>query len=109
MTRALVLIVVFMPLNAFALSQEAKEFMDITAQIEPMQCKKRQLRRQIVMADTEGRAADARKLREDFSKLDRDPKTAKLERRLAELEKSITKDDLPAINRQHVEGFYRCE
>jgi hypothetical protein len=108
MTRALVLIV-FMPLHAFALSQEAKEFMEITAQIEPMQCKKRQLRRQIVMADTEGRAADARKLREDFSKLDRDPKTTKLERRLGELQKYITKDDLPAINRQHVEGFYRCE
>ena len=108
MTRALVLIV-FMPLHAFALSQEAKEFMEITAQIEPMQCKKRQLRRQIVLADTEGRAEDARKLRADFTKLDRDPKTSKLERRLAELEKSITKDDLPAINRQHVEGFYRCE
>jgi hypothetical protein len=97
------------PLEALALSSAAEEFMRITEQIEPMQCQKRQLRRQIVMADTEGRAADARKLRKDFSKLDRDPKTAKLERRLAELEKSITKDDLPAINRQHVEGFYRCE
>jgi DNA replication protein DnaC len=97
------------PLEALALSSAAEEFMRITEQIEPMQCQKRQLRRQIVMAEAEKRDADARKLREDFSKLDRDPKTAKLERRLAELEKSITKDDLPAINRQHVEGFYRCE
>jgi len=97
------------PLEALALSSAAEEFMRITEQIEPMQCQKRQLRRQIVMAEAEKRDADARKLREDFSKLDRDPKTAKLERRLAELEKSITRDDLPAINRQHVEGFYRCE
>ena len=97
------------PLNAFAVSQEAKEFMDITAQLEPVQCKKRQLRREIVLADTEGRAADARRLRDDFARLDRDPKTAKLEKRLAQLEKRITKDDLPEINRQHVEAFYRCD
>ena len=91
------------------LSPEAMEFMQITKQLEPLQCQKRQLRRQIVMADTEGRAADARKLREDFARLDRDPKTSKLEKRLAELQKSITNDDLPAINRQHVEAFYRCD
>jgi hypothetical protein len=94
---------------AWALSEPAKEFMAIIKEIEPMQCKKRQIRRQIVMADAEQRTADGRKLREEFSKLDRDPKTAKLERRLAELEKRITKDDLPEINRQHVEAFYRCE
>ena len=97
------------PLQAFALSQEAKEFMEITAQLEPMQCQKRQLRRQIVMADAERRAADSRKLREDFDRLDRDPKTSKLEKRLAELQKRIARDDLPEINRQHVEAFYRCE
>ena len=83
--------------------------MRITQQLEPVQCRKMQLRRQIVLADTEQRNADAHKLREDFSRLDRDPKTARLERRLAELEKHITRDDLPAINRQHVEAFYRCE
>lgn len=91
------------------LSPEAKEFMQITQQLEPLQCQKRQLRRQIVMADAEQRAADARKLREDFARLDRDPATSKLEKRLAELQKRITKDDLPEINRQHVEAFYRCE
>jgi hypothetical protein len=106
--RALVFLLMI-PLEALALSSAAEEFMGITRQIEPMQCQKRQLRRQIVMAEAEQRGDDARKLREDFARLDRDPKTAKLERRLAELQKSITKDDLPAINRQHVEGFYRCE
>ena len=107
MRRLLLLLAV--PLSAAAVSQDAKEFMDITAQLEPVQCQKRQLRRQIVLADTEGRSADARKLRGDFDKLDRDPKTAKLEKRLAELQKRITKDDLPEINRQHVEAFYRCD
>jgi hypothetical protein len=103
------LLLLLIPLDALALSPAAQEFMQITRELEPLQCQKRQLRRQIVMADTEGRPADARKLREDFSKLDRDPKTSKLERRLAELEKHITEDDLPAINRQHVEAFYRCD
>ena len=83
--------------------------MTITLELEPVQCQKRQLRRQIVLADTENRSADARKLREDFARLDRDPKTAKLEKRLAELQKHITRDDLPEINRQHVEAFYRCD
>jgi hypothetical protein len=91
------------------LSPAAEEFMRVTKELEPMQCQKRQLRRQIVLADAEQRSADSRKLREDFARLDRDPKTSKLEKRLAELQKSINKDDLPEINRQHVEAFYRCE
>ena len=106
--RALAILLVI-PLNALALSPAAEEFMRITKELEPMQCQKRQLRRQIVLADAEQRAADSRKLREDFAKLDRDPKTSKLEKRLAELQPSINKDDLPEINRQHVEAFYRCE
>ena len=108
MKRAL-LVLALIPLHALAASQAAQEFMEITRQLEPVQCQKRQLRRQIVLADAEQRSADARKLREDFARLDRDPKTAKLEKRLAELEKKITKDDLPEINRQHVEAFYRCD
>jgi len=83
--------------------------LDIMKTLEPMQCKKRQLRRQIVMAEAEKRDEDARKLRDDFARLDRDPKTSKLERRLAELQPRITKDDLPEINRKNVEAFYRCE
>ena len=108
MTRALLLLL-FVSLEASALSPEAKEFMAIAKEIEPMQCKKRQLRRQIVLADAEQRGEDARKLRADFARLDRDPKTSKLERRLAELQPRISKDDLPEINRQNVEAFYRCE
>ena len=106
--RALAILLVI-PLNALALSPAAEEFMRITKELEPMQCQKRQLRRQIVLADAEQRAADSRKMREDFARLDRDPKTSKLEKRLAELQPSINKDDLPEINRQHVEAFYRCE
>jgi hypothetical protein len=106
--KALVFLLM-LPLPALALSPAAEEFMRITKELEPMQCQKRQLRRQIVLADAEQRAADSRKLREDFAKLDRDPKTSKLEKRLAELQMSINKDDLPEINRQHVEAFYRCE
>ena len=103
------LLSLFVSLEASALSPEAKEFMAIAKEIEPMQCKKRQLRRQIVLAEAEQRGEDARKLRADFEKLDRDPKTSKLERRLAELQPRITKDDLPEINRRNVEAFYRCE
>jgi hypothetical protein len=106
--QALLLLLLLSP-EAFALSPEAKEFISIARQIEPMQCKKRQLRRQIVLADAEQRGEDARKLRADFAKLDRDPKTSKLEKRLAELQPRITKDDLPEVNRQNVEAFYRCE
>jgi hypothetical protein len=107
--RALLFLVLAFPPAALALSPEAQEFMRITKEIEPMQCKKRQLRRQIVMAEAEKRGEDARKLRADFAQLDRDPKTSKLERRLAELQPRITKDDLPEINRRNVEAFYRCE
>jgi hypothetical protein len=107
--RRLLLLLAFIPFSAFALSQDAKEFLDIMKTLEPMQCKKRQLRRQIVMAEAEKRDDDARKLRGDFARLDRDPKTSKLERRLAELQPRITKDDLPEVNRRNVEAFYRCE
>jgi hypothetical protein len=106
-----------LPIRASALSPDAKEFMEITARIEPMQCRKRQLRRQIVLADTEQRAADARRLRDDFARLDRDPATSKLEKRLAELQQRMSNgkggtldpEDLAAINKQHVEAFYRCD
>jgi len=107
--RALFLLLAIVPIGALALSPAAQEFIRITKEIEPMQCKKRQLRRQIVMAEAEQRSEEARKLRADFARLDRDPKTAKLERRLAELQPRITKDDLPEINRRNVEAFYRCE
>ena len=98
---------------AFGLSREAREFMKITEDLEPVQCEKRKLRRAIALAEIERRDAEARTLRERFAALDRDPRTARLERRLGELEprleKSSDPEDLKAINRQRVEAFYRCE
>lgn len=94
-----------------ALSPEAQEFMAITRQLEPVQCEKRRLRREITLAEVEKK--DARELRKRFAALDRDPKTAKLEKRLAELQPRLSKspdpEDLPAIDRQRVQAFYRCE
>ena len=99
--------------SAFALSQEAREFMKITAELEPVQCEKRKLRRAIALAEIERRDEDVRALRQRFGALDRDPKTSRLEKRLAELEprleRSADPEDLKAINRQRVEAFYRCE
>ena len=65
--------------SAFALSQEAREFMKITAELEPVQCEKRKLRRAIALAEIERRDEDVRSLRQRFAALDRDPKTARLE------------------------------
>lgn len=96
---------------ALSLSPDAREFIDITAKLEAVQCEKRRLRREIALAEVEKK--DARELRKRFSALDRDPKTARLEKRLAELEprlrESSDPEDLPAISRQQVEAFYRCE
>jgi hypothetical protein len=94
-----------------ALSPEAKEFMEITTKLEAVQCEKRRLRRQMMLAEVEKR--DTGELRKRFATIDRDPKTAKLEKRLAELQPRVTysrdPEDLPAIDRQRVEAFYRCE
>ena len=100
-----------MPSVVFALSNEAKEFMQISAQLEPVQCEKRKLRRQIALAQVEKR--EAREQRQRFAALNRDPQTARLEKRLAQLEprleKSADPEDLPAVSRQRVEAFYRCD
>jgi predicted nuclease with TOPRIM domain len=97
----------------FALSEPAREFMAINEKLEPVQCEKRKLRRELALAEVERRDADVRALRERFAALDRDPQTAKLERRLAELqprlERSSDPEDLRAINQQRVEAFYRCD
>lgn len=99
--------------DASALSAEAREFMGITKELEPVQCEKRRLRRDIALAEVENRGDDLRRLRSRFAALNREPKTARLERRLAELERRIVRssdpDDLPAISRQQREAFYRCD
>jgi hypothetical protein len=96
-----------------ALSPAAEEFMAISKQLEPVQCEKRRLRREIAFAEAERRGEDVRALRKKFAVLDADPKTAKLEKRLAELEPRLKKsgdpEDLPAISLQQRQAFYRCE
>jgi hypothetical protein len=99
------------------MSTEAKEFIEILKALEPVHCEKRKLRRAIALAEVEKRDPHARELRERFAKLNREPRTEKLERRLAELEPRIhpaggaprDAEDLPAISRQQREAFYRCE
>jgi hypothetical protein len=87
--------------------------MRITQELEPVQCEKRQLRRAIALAEVEGRSADLKDLRARFAALNREPKTAKLERRLAELEARVARsgdsEDLAEISRQQRAAFYRCE
>ena len=111
MKRAFLLLM--LPLQALALSPAAQEFMAISKELEPVQCQKRQLRRQIALAEVESRADDLKALRGRFAALNRDPKTARLEKRLAELEPRLTRssdpEDLPAISRQQRDAFYRCE
>ena len=111
------LLVLLLPLPALALSSAAKEFMEISAQLEPVQCEKRQLRRQMAMAQAENRADEMRRLRGRVAQINRDKQTARLEQRLAQLEKRIsdgkggTRDpqDLQAISFQQRQAFYRCE
>jgi hypothetical protein len=101
------------PIQAFALSPAAQEFMAISKELEPVQCEKRQLRRKMALAEAERRDADAKAARARFATLNKDPKTTRLERRLAELEprlrKSADPEDLQAISLQQREAFYRCE
>ncbi|MGH8705197.1 MAG: hypothetical protein ACREUO_07260 [Burkholderiales bacterium] len=102
---------------ALALTPEAKEFMQISKQLEPVQCEKRKLRREIALAQAERREADARAARTKFAALNRDEQTARLEKRLAELERRIsdgrgaTRDpeDLEVISAQRRRAFYACD
>jgi hypothetical protein len=99
--------------SSWALSPEAQEFMTISKALEPVHCERRKLRREIALAEVEQRATDATALKKKFAALDRDPKTAKLEKRLAQLEPRVSRsadpEDLAAISRQQREAFYRCE
>ena len=87
--------------------------MAISKELEPVQCEKRRLRRAIALAEAERRDDEVKSLRKKFAALDADPKTAQLERRLAQLEplvkRSSDAEDLPAISRQQREAFYRCD
>jgi hypothetical protein len=103
--------------SVFAVTPEAKEFLAITKKLEPVQCEKRKLRRDIALAEIEKREADARALKQRFAELNRNREVTKLEKRLAELEPQILDsrghprhaEDLDAISLQHRKAFYRCE
>lgn len=109
--KILVLSFALAAMPAHALSPQAREFMEITKQIEPVQCEKRRLRRAIALAEIQ--KEDPGPLRKRFADLDRDPATAKLEKRLAQLEPQLQRssdpEDLAAISLQQREAFYRCE
>jgi hypothetical protein len=96
---------------AAALSPEAQEFMAISKQLEPVQCEKRKLRREMALAEIERR--DTKALRDRFASINRDPQTTRLEKRLAQLEPRLSKssdpEDLRAISLQRREAFYRCD
>ena len=102
---------VFAAQPCWGLSRDAQEFIDISKKLEPLQCEKRKLRREIALAQVESRDTSA--LRERFAALDRDPRTSKLEKRLGELQPRITRstdpEDLAAISRHNTEAFYRCD
>ena len=108
-----VLLGIAVALDVFALSPAAQEFMAISKELEPVQCEKRRLRRQITLAEVERRDQEVRALRKRFAALDAEPKTARLEKRLAELEPRVSRssdpEDLPAISFQQREAFYRCD
>ena len=109
----LLLLLLLAPLPALALTPAAREFMEISAKLEPVQCEKRQLRRKMALAHAEQRAADMEKFRARFAEINRDRDTTRLEARLGELEKRITRAgdpaDLEAISFQQRQAFYRCE
>lgn len=104
------------PAAGFALTPEAAEFIEVSKRLEPVQCAKRKLRREIALAQAERRDADARAARERFAALNRDRETARLEKRLAELERRIsdgkggTRDpeDLAALSFEQRRAFYDC-
>jgi hypothetical protein len=114
--RRLLLCLLFVPLPALAITPAAQEFIDVSAKLEPAQCEKRKLRRAIVLAEVEGRAADLKKLRARFAQINADPETARLEKRLAVLEARVLDsqgrprhpEDLDAISLQQRQAFYRC-
>ena len=97
--------------RAHALSDEAREFIAISRELEPVQCEKRKLRREIVLAEAEHRPTS--ELHQRFARLNRDAKTARLEKRLAQLEPRLRRspdpEDLEAISRQNRAAFYACD
>jgi len=104
-------------LPARAVTPAGEEFKAIVKQLEPVLCEKRKLRREILEAQAAQNTLRVAELRAHYAALERDPETARLERRLGELEKRITDgqgrvrdpDDFQAISAQQREAYARCE
>jgi hypothetical protein len=115
--RLLPVLLLFWLGPVLALTPAAKEFVAILKQLEPVHCEKMKLRRDIALAEVERRDADAAGMKKRFAEINRDPTTAKLEKRLAELEHLISDgrggardpQDLDAISFQRRQAFYQCE
>ena len=111
------LVILAWPWAALAVTPQAQEFLEVSAKLEPVQCEKRKLRRAMVLAEVEKRAADLQALRQRFAQLNADPQTARLEKRLAVLQARVldsegrprNPEDLDAISFQQRQAFYRCE
>lgn len=111
--RRLLLLALFIMSPARAVSPEAEEFIAISKELEPVQCERRKLRREIMLAEIEQRGEDAAALRRRFATVGREPATARLEKRLAELEPRLRRSrdaqDLEAISREQRDAFYQCD
>ncbi len=101
---------------ALAISPEAKEFLEISKKLEPVQCEKRKLRRGMAIAEVERDTEKLQSMRTRYEELNRDKAAAQLEKRLAQLEPRIVDkdgkvrrpEDLDAVSLQRREAFYRC-
>jgi len=101
---------------AVGVSPDAREFLELSKKLEPVQCEKRKLRRELAVAEVQGEAAKVKALHARFAALNGDKETARLEKRLAQLEPRILDkegrarrpEDLDAISLQRREAFYRC-
>ena len=115
--RRLLVLLLLLPVPASALTQDAKEWLALSTKLEPVQCEKRRLRRQMAMAQVLDQADEIGKLRARVEELNRNRENARLEQRLAELQERMSDgkggvrdpQDLDAISLQQRQAFYRCE
>ena len=102
---------------ARAVTLEAEAFMAAVKALAPVTCERRRLRRELAVARIEHDAARERALRERFEEIARDPGTARLDERVAELHRRLVDasgrvrdpEDLRAIGAQQRVLSASCE
>jgi hypothetical protein len=117
LSPALVLVAALSAPPALAITPDAREFIELSKKLEPVQCEKQKLRRRIALAEVEKDHAGAKELRAKFEALNRDKDTERMEKRLAQLEPRILDsqgrarhpEDLDAVSLQRRIAFYRCK